>query len=331
VTEEGQLKLSDFGLVSIVAAAKLTATGKTMGTVLYMAPEQIRGTDISPAIDLYALGCVLFEMLTGAPPFDGDSPANVMHQHLKTTAPRVAATVLGCPAALDQLVSQLLSKKPTERPASALDVARALKGVSQTTVASSISVVRSVSAIAAIPSVNDSEASSSPASKTPDWRLRPALALIGLLMVVSLWLAVTVGNYSSRAEELWLQALESEHIQVRIAAAEAIGNLDTPDRVAIDALIARLSDESPVVRAATVRALGQLGSAARPAIPSLMKLRKDDHFSMVRKQAVQSLDEVRGAKSRTSWLPWILLGVALLGGWFAWKKISQIAAASAKA
>ena len=151
VTEEGKLKLSDFGLVSIVAAAKLTATGKTMGTVLYMAPEQIRGTDISPAIDLYALRCVLFEMLTGAPPFDGDSPANVMHQHLKTTAPRVAATVPGCPAALNQLVSQLLSKKPTERPASALDVARALKGVSQTTVASSISVIRSVSAIAAIP------------------------------------------------------------------------------------------------------------------------------------------------------------------------------------
>ena len=91
LTPGGKLKLSDFGLATVVAATKITAAGKTMGTFPYMAPEQIRGRPpVSPQTDLYALGCVIFEMLTGETPFVGDTPAEVMHKHLDAVPPRMA-------------------------------------------------------------------------------------------------------------------------------------------------------------------------------------------------------------------------------------------------
>jgi serine/threonine-protein kinase len=330
LTEEGRLKLSDFGLVSIVAAAKITATGKTMGTVRYMAPEQIRGTEVSPAIDLYALRCMLFEILTGSPPFDGDSPANVMHMHLKTTAPRVAASVPGCPAALDQLVSQLLSKKSADRPASALAVAKTLKGISQTTLVGSISVIPPAGTTIDAETIDDSDVDSPTISGTSDSRLKTAIAVIDVLGVISLWLAFGRGN-SGRAAELWLKALESEHVQERVAATEAVGNLETTDRATVDLLIDRLDDESADVRAAAAHTLGDLGFVARPAIPTLVKLQKQDESTVVRTQAAESLETVRRSKPGSSILPWILVGELIAGGWFAWKKISRIASATTRA
>ena len=98
LTKDGKLKLSDFGLAHVSSATKLTAAGKTMGTYQYMAPEQIRGsTDISAQTDLYAMGCVIFEMLTGRSPFTGDSPAEILQQHLEAVPPRVSDFALDCP------------------------------------------------------------------------------------------------------------------------------------------------------------------------------------------------------------------------------------------
>lgn len=124
VGKDGQLKLSDFGLASVAAARRITAAGKTAGTFLYMAPEQIRGEAVTPQTDLYALGCVLFELLTGRPPFVGATAAATLHMHCKQEPPRITETALECPATLESLVMRLLAKNAADRPVSAGAVAR---------------------------------------------------------------------------------------------------------------------------------------------------------------------------------------------------------------
>ncbi len=83
---DGSIKLTDFGIVSLYKnahAERLTTSGMTLGTVQYFAPEQAQGEIVSPAADVYALGIVMYEMLTGHPPFDGNSPVVVAMQHIQ--------------------------------------------------------------------------------------------------------------------------------------------------------------------------------------------------------------------------------------------------------
>ena len=117
VTDEGKVKLTDFGIAKDLDKTALTATGRTLGTAAYMAPEQIRGTPaVSHKTDLYALGVVLFQMLTGKPPFEGNTPVVLMHCHLNEPAPRPSTKVAEIPRALDDLVIALMSKTPADRP-----------------------------------------------------------------------------------------------------------------------------------------------------------------------------------------------------------------------
>jgi serine/threonine-protein kinase len=132
LTKKGELKLADFGIALDLDATALTAAGKTVGTFTYMAPEQICGKPpVSHKSDLYALGCVMFKMLTGQPPFDSESAAELLHQHLYKAAPRVSTLALDCPVWLDTLIAQLLDKNPFNRPRDAAGVARALEEVKQ--------------------------------------------------------------------------------------------------------------------------------------------------------------------------------------------------------
>ncbi len=122
-TEQGQMKLGDFGIARDLRANDLTDTGLTVGTYAYMAPELIRGSrDITGQVDLYALGCVLFEMLTGRPPYMGDNFAAIFDQHLTASPPRVRELVDDCPAEIEKLIIQLLEKSPEDRPFNARSV-----------------------------------------------------------------------------------------------------------------------------------------------------------------------------------------------------------------
>lgn len=130
LTADGQLKLSDFGVVLISDGRQLTREGSTCGSYGYMAPEQISGTDdLTGRADLYALGCVLFEMLTGRRVFGDKFGPPLLLEHLRTTPPSVLSFAPDCPAPLADLIASLLEKSPDKRPPDAAAVSRILQRI----------------------------------------------------------------------------------------------------------------------------------------------------------------------------------------------------------
>ena len=120
------LKVLDFGLAKHLgdATTELTFTGAVLGTPMYMSPEAIRTGAADPRSDLYALGCVLHELLSGAPPFGGESNAVVLARQLDDLPPPLPADV---PADIRKLVNRLLAKDPGARPSTAADVRAVLE------------------------------------------------------------------------------------------------------------------------------------------------------------------------------------------------------------
>lgn len=117
--------LSDFGLARLVADTGLTRTGESLGTPAYMAPEQILGRDPDHRADIYSLGCVLYEALTGEPPFPLESRHAIYYAHVNQDPPRASAANTDLPADVDEVVSRALAKEPRERHTSAGEMARA--------------------------------------------------------------------------------------------------------------------------------------------------------------------------------------------------------------
>ncbi|MGN9778059.1 protein kinase domain-containing protein [Micromonospora sp. H33] len=124
VTPTGAVKVLDFGVAALLGpdVPRLTATSHTLGTPTYMAPEQALNSAVGPRADLYALGCVLFELLTGNPPFRADNPLGMLHRHMNDPIPSIAEHRAGVPDGLAQLVVRLLAKDPQHRPGSAAEV-----------------------------------------------------------------------------------------------------------------------------------------------------------------------------------------------------------------
>ncbi|MFD7747986.1 Stk1 family PASTA domain-containing Ser/Thr kinase [Streptomyces sp. NPDC059698] len=115
IGDDGRVKVADFGLVRAVGTATDT-TGSLLGTVSYLAPEQIEHGSADTRSDVYACGVVLYEMLTGAKPYTGENAAQVIYQHLNSDVPPPSAVVPGLPVALDGLVASATARNPEVRP-----------------------------------------------------------------------------------------------------------------------------------------------------------------------------------------------------------------------
>lgn len=130
ITSDGVAKLTDFGIARAVSNATMVAdTSKIIGSVHYFSPEQARGAYVDERSDIYSLGIVMFEMLTGRVPFDGETPVEVALKHINEDVPSPAKLVPGIPPALDKVVLKATDKYQTERYKSADEMLEALKNV----------------------------------------------------------------------------------------------------------------------------------------------------------------------------------------------------------
>ena len=122
VTEDGSAKVLDFGIARAMDGTTLTQNASVLGTAAYMAPEQALGRPADERSDIYSLGCVLYALLTGRPPFTGERAAAVLHQHASIAPRSLRVENSRVSADLDALVLQMLAKSPDDRPQTAAQV-----------------------------------------------------------------------------------------------------------------------------------------------------------------------------------------------------------------
>jgi serine/threonine-protein kinase len=325
LTKDGQVKLGDFGLATVTSGHKLTASGKTVGSFRYMAPEQVRGTPPPvPQTDLYALGCVLFLMLTGRPPFDGASAAELLQKQLDARPPRVTEFAPDCPVALERLIDSLLRKSIDERPQSAAAVAQALQSVTLTTLATiparsaALEVTREAPTLRGL---RDDFGRKLPAA--PRWLTLSLAGAVVLLLAVSGYL-INRNRQLAEAEQLWIDAYQNGDRNTKIKAAEALGKLAQRSKTALRTLEAGISEGPSWQREATIRALGNSGTAGRPYIDRLRGVHRNSENQQVRYAADEAIKNLRNAPERgCPWgtvLFWLVLVGGIAGGYVYWRK-----------
>lgn len=180
---DGSLRIVDFGIARLEhTPSDLTKTQTVIGSAHYLSPEQLEGRPADARSDLYALGCVMTTMLTGRPPFDGEHPLAVAHQHLTARPPAILERRPGVTPALDALVNDLLAKSPDDRPQTAAIVTERLRSLAGAGLGSAAApvpprpaastdpigaVMPSISATRALPSVSPTQPLPVPPAPTP--------------------------------------------------------------------------------------------------------------------------------------------------------------------
>ncbi|MEZ0066761.1 beta-lactam-binding protein with PASTA domain/serine/threonine protein kinase [Streptacidiphilus sp. MAP12-20] len=129
LTEDGRVKVADFGLVRAVNGQTAATTQQVMGTVSYLAPEQIERGAADPRTDVYACGVMLYEMLTGSKPHTGENPMHVIYQHLSVDVPPPSSVVPGLAPQLDAITATATARDASWRPADAVELLAALQRV----------------------------------------------------------------------------------------------------------------------------------------------------------------------------------------------------------
>jgi beta-lactam-binding protein with PASTA domain/tRNA A-37 threonylcarbamoyl transferase component Bud32 len=293
ITKDDVVKISDFGIARAVSENTLGVTqpGMVMGSVYYLSPEQAQGLEIDETSDLYSVGVVLFQMLTGTLPFAGDSPVAVALKHVSAPAPAIDCAATGISPALASIVARLLQKNPRDRFASATELASALREARERpAVAQPVGAPTAVGAgnplrppprRSAAPDRRPPEASTpgqAAAAGAPVAAARPALRAIGFvaLLVVAVIAGyllfgrarpvvetITLGDYTNRSVNAAQQDLAGFGLLPKISQT-------TSETVAAN----RVIRQSPLAGAKLVRgaevALVVSSGAPYVAVPSIL-------------------------------------------------------------
>ena len=192
-TGNGHIKLTDFGIARLTSQSTVTSTGTVIGTHHYISPEMVNGETVTGATDIYSLGCVLYEMLTGRPPFEGDTPLTIAMSHVSKPPPDVRSINPAVPEAIAAVVTKAMAKKPEERFATAAEMAAELRAASAGVETSPVETATAVIPTpASAPEPRDTPPVEAVADKTsprrytvPAWILIPmALALLLLVFIL---------------------------------------------------------------------------------------------------------------------------------------------------
>jgi serine/threonine-protein kinase len=262
ITPDGSVKVMDFGIARAVSdsAATMTSTAAVIGTAQYLSPEQARGESVDARSDVYSVGCLLFELVTGAPPFTGDSPVSVAYQHVRED-PRLPSSINpAVPPDLDAIVLKALSKNPANRYQSAAemrnDLLRALAGqrVEATPV---MGDDEKTTILGATPSGYGSDDAWDDEADRRRKRNRVIAAVVGALVligaVVGIALLVNSGDEEPPPETAaqvtvppgLVGATEAEARTAIEGAGLAVAAEVTPQQVADEAQVGRVLDTDP--------------------------------------------------------------------------------------
>jgi eukaryotic-like serine/threonine-protein kinase len=221
IARDGVVKVADFGLARAYADSYVSqAEGTVTGTVQYLSPEQIQGEPADPRTDLYAMGVVMFELLTGSPPFTGETSLAIAYQHLSATVPPPSSLVPGVPRALDRAVTGATDRDRTRRPPSARALARELARAAEDVEATRpvAELARQIPAAEAVPEERATTVTIpravSPRARRARWIRRAAAVLITLLVLAggaaAAWVyAVPHYTHVPRVEGLSIEQAEA--------------------------------------------------------------------------------------------------------------------------
>jgi serine/threonine-protein kinase len=129
VSDDGEVKLADFGLVRAVAEAGITSTSVILGTAAYLSPEQVSSGNAGPRSDVYSVGILAYELLTGVTPFTGDNPLTVAYQRMDNDVAAPSSVIDGVPAQFDELVLRATARDPADRYADAQEMVSELNAI----------------------------------------------------------------------------------------------------------------------------------------------------------------------------------------------------------
>ena len=131
ISDDGEVKIADFGLVRAVAAAGSTSASVILGTAAYLSPEQVRDGSAGLRSDVYSVGILTYELLTGRTPFTGDTPLSLAYQRLDHDVPRASALIDGVPLEFDEMVARATARDPADRYADAIEMGADLEEISE--------------------------------------------------------------------------------------------------------------------------------------------------------------------------------------------------------
>ena len=129
ISDDGEVKLADFGLVRAMAEAGITSTSVILGTAAYLSPEQVSSGAADPRSDVYAVGILAYELITGATPFSGDNPLAVAYLRMDHDVPHPSSAITGVPTQFDEFVARATTRNPDDRYADAAEMAEDLDAI----------------------------------------------------------------------------------------------------------------------------------------------------------------------------------------------------------
>ena len=276
ITPSGKVKITDFGIARVADQVALTATGQVMGTVQYLAPEQATGKPATPSTDIYSLGIVAYEALTGKRPFTGESQMVIAMAQINDKPPAMGDDI---DKRVQDLVLSCLAKKPSQRPGSALDLsnrARALRlqleGVSPTEVFNQEQTptvkTRSI----------EEDPKTEPAEKLPI--IWPWLALIGLLFVAAagVMIAIVLSLMAEQETESPVPTFEPTVVPTETTTEEPV-----PTAVVLltDIIGKNVADASIFLKERGLLVDAVPGEALDPADPRILTVYKADGLGQV--------------------------------------------------